>query len=249
MLSWTTLLILILPGAALVALLLGLLQKKLRIFTRGTVAFMALVVAVTTALSLLSVGNDIRNTESRYSLSRQRSLAFNALTPFCETVFDASWYSSSTSREYDRSFLSDCRQARQSFELFLSDDHPLKATDRDRLTTRAVAMKLDATPQWGIGNNDFQIWDFKVLVHVIEEGRPSVPDVIVNGFFILSHEGRQVEWRVSGLNRVTQDTVSSEESARLFYEADGRDPKLKVKRGWSSKNPYAHGRYGYQWKN
>ena len=52
-------------GAAGVAavLLLIVLQKHLRIFTRGTVTFMATVVMVATVISLVDLGNDVRNRE------------------------------------------------------------------------------------------------------------------------------------------------------------------------------------------
>ncbi len=253
--------ILLIPVGIVVVAGLLWLQRSLQIFTRGTVAFMAVVVLVTAVISLVDKGQSIRINEDRALRITQRQVALRALDSWCGETFDVYSRFTVSGRavvNYEAVVIDviDSRGAlwgeqAKIFKSKIKHDYDDLLKRGGSVTSRVVAINM------GHGRDFFARsvrYSFTVVIDVqatekdSEPARLHPPRLIVRGSVRLSAlDGEEKQWVVKALRISDWDDCSPEEGAQQFYESEFQDHTYKVNKIRSSRNRYGRRSFIYAW--
>ena len=238
----------IIAGIGLVAVLI-LLQRSLHIFSRGTVAFMAVVVLATAAIALLEKGNSTRNAERRTTRLGERKVALIGLDLWCKRAFDT--HGRVTTGTVSRT--GECLEGWEDLATNLNKqvrEHYAGNSHLTSIVSEPVAIHLD---KYGDGSwNPFSPrttrWHFRVLIGAQVDGTRVTPDLVIRGnMSTQALPNSSSDWVICDLSaRIARQ--GAPDTAKLFADAEFQNTHYGVKKTLTSNNRYGRHKVKYAWK-
>ena len=230
------------------------LQRSLKIFTRGTISFMAVAILIAAGVALVEKGNSIRNSKDRSVRLAQRQAALGGLDRWCEQTFNQHQRITSGNTFYKGDFAAESKALSMSVAQFL--DASLPSNDAVEVDDPSTPLRTEAASIWlsGYGRETWApfatkqtSWDFTIIVGVTIGDRRASPNIKIHGTIDTSAMTDSGEgWFVRGISgRI--DEIPPTDAARYFEKGEFQSSNYSIAKNWSSNNRFGRRRLQYHW--